>query len=227
MLRNYLQQVENNLVTLKPCTLILSFEDYMLNDNMMIFEEENFIWVKSLIGKIDYENQEPFDIILDYAVNIFIENMKIIKKDSIILTYSRESNILEITTETEDISKQTNYVERLLGGKELFKDADHLFLKLYNIFGDISDMDLVHMEVLISNVLRDKAKPAQPARLGKVFDPVGMNLKNIVFAQSKFLSSLNFENINKSILTGIINKDEPEESSIMEKILLNEIIVKK
>jgi len=60
--------------------------------------------------------------------------------------------------------------------------------------------------------------------LGKTFDPKLINIKDIVFRQNTFLSSLNFENINKAIATSLISDDVGKDKTILEKTLINEII---
>ena len=78
-------------------------------------------------------------------------------------------------------------------------------------------MDSVHLEVLLSQVLRDKANLSMPARLAKKWDPVMLNIKQVVFKTS-FIQGLAFENINEAVRTGLIN-EEPEEPSVLEKVL--------
>ncbi len=219
----YLEQIGNFLITRKKCILYLDLNDYSIGDNLIFDEEANYIWLKSLISKIEFD-EISFDLILDYPVNIFVEKYEIEAKKQIKLFFSEDRNMLETVLESEDIKKQTLYLERLLGGKELFKDVDHFFLKIFNLFSTISDMDSVHLEVLISNVLRDKRDFSIPARLGKTFDPKLINIKDIVFQQNTFLSSLNFENINKAIATSLISDDVGKDKTILEKTLINEII---
>jgi hypothetical protein len=52
-----------------------------------------------------------------------------------------------------------------------------------------------------------------------------MNIKEIVF-RSGFLQSLNFENLSKSLMYGLI-QDKPTPKSIIEKILRGDIYVPK
>jgi hypothetical protein len=199
-------------------------EDYKLGDNISINEEDSIVWVKNLISEINFEDGVSFDLILDYAVNLFIEKISRIGREEIILHYSSESNLLETTLETEDIKKQALYVERLLGGRELFKDVNHLLLKIYSIFKPYSNADLVHLEILLSNCLRDKNNLSLPARLSKVYNPILINIKEAIF-RSGFLQALNFENINKAITNSLVLDEPDREQTILEKLLLNEVIV--
>lgn len=220
---DYIYQNENFLNCVKPCTLIINLDDYDLEDSININQDDGTIWVKNLISRIIFNDLE-FHIILDYAVTVQINEMVKDGKE-IRLSYPAQTIILEASLEVEDVKKQVAFVERLMGGREIFKDVDHLILKLNNAFKDVSGMDLVHQEVLISNALRDKNNLSIPARLGKKWNPVLINMKDIVF-QSGFVQGLAFENIGKSINTGLISEVSGEKT-ILEKVLTGTIVEKK
>lgn len=220
---DYLYQSENLLNTYKDCIMTLDLIDYSLDDTILINEEENTIWVKNLISKIDFEDLE-FNIILDYPVIIQAQNMKKFGKDYIQIEYNKNSNILEASLELEDIKKQVGFVERLMSGKEIFKDVDHFLLKLYRVFKDVSGMDLIHLEILIGNSLRNKNDLSKPARLG-AWNPTLINMKDVVF-RSGFVQGLAFENIGKSINTGLIS-DVYDDPSILERVLTGTIVTEK
>ena len=56
--------------------------------------------------------------------------------------------------------------------------------------------------------------------MGKTWDPIMMNIKNTVFSTG-FVQGLAFENINKSIETGLISKEDLP-STILEKLVTGE-----
>jgi hypothetical protein len=150
--------------------------------------------------------------------------MEQIGKEFYKLHYKKNSTILETSLEHEDMKKQIQYTERLLGGREIFKDVNHLFIKLFRVYGPLRDSDTVHLEVLISQVLRDKNRLEIPARLAPKWDPVLINIKQVVFKTS-FIQGLAFENINESIRTGLIT-EEPTEASVLEKVLTGTLVEK-
>jgi DNA-directed RNA polymerase beta' subunit len=212
-LKEYVRQDENQLTVMKPCILTINLLDYEKDDIQI---NDDNIWVKSLVSKVEFEDK-IFDIILDYSVELQIENIEIVKKEYIKLKYEKGSIILEASIEAQEMKKQINYVERLLGGKEIYKGVTHLLSKLYSVYGPKSNMDLVHLEVLLSQCLRDKQNVSLPARLGKTWDPIMINIKKIVFNTS-FLQGLAFENIGEAIKMGLVSEEVPE-TSIIEKIL--------
>jgi DNA-directed RNA polymerase beta' subunit len=219
---NYLTQEDSNLTGKKPCKLTIDLTSYRMNDNIQI--NEDHVWVNHLICKVEFEDT-LFNIILDYPVHIKKVNMVVVSKETITCNYSINDIILEVPLELTEIKEQVNYINRLLGGKVIFKDPSHMISKVLKVYGgSISDLDLVHFEILISQILRDKSNRNLPARLGRTWDPIMMNIKNAVF-QSGFVQGLAFENIGKAIETGLISAGEVE-SSLLGKLVTGEVIGK-
>jgi hypothetical protein len=86
-------------------------------------------------------------------------------------------------------------------------------------------MDSVHLEVLLSQALRDKKNHGIPARLGAKWDPTMINIKKIVF-ETSFIQGLAFENINEAIKTGLIT-EEGGEPGILERVLTGTLVESK
>lgn len=217
----YLQQSDDKLIAVKQCKLTLEMSDYQLSDTIQIKQQDSIVWVKNLICKAEFDNI-VFNLLLDYPVELQLIRMETVGKEQIILKYIPQDIILTIPFTTVEIKEQVNYVKRLLGGREMYKDPTHLLKKLYNVYGDISDLDLVHLEVLASQVLRDKKNHAIPARLGKPWNPVMANIKTDVFNTS-FIQGLAFENVGKAIDTGLTTA-QTSDPSIMEKIVTGELV---
>ena len=222
VLDNYIKQDGNVLYTNKKCKLIINLKDDYDSGQFEYDDQEKKLYLKGMISKIEYENK-IFNIVLDYSVNVLVNDNAntMLTKNIIQIEYKPNETILEVLTEANIITEQLQYVKRLLGGKEIYKDANHMFMKIYSIYGTISGMDLVHLEVLLSQCFRDKDNNQLPARLGKKWNPTMINIKKIVFS-SGFLQGLSFENIGTALLTGLINEEQPEKS-ILEKVLTGEL----
>ncbi len=224
VIQQRLKQQENELVCLKDCTITITTSDYPLSNDLIISQDKTTISVKGLVCKIEFDNS-MFSIVFDYPVDLKIYEMENVGKEFIVLKYKANSTILEAQLETAETKEQIKYVERLLGGREIYKDADHLFRKLFRVYGSLRAADVVHLEVLLSQSLRDKRQPGIPARLGKKWDPMMMNIKDIVFNTS-FMQGLAFENIGKAISTGLIS-EKPRDQSILEKVMTGTLVAKK
>lgn len=217
----YLTQSENQLIATKNCKVNIDLSIYDNKDEFEVDYDSNEIWFKSTICKIEFEDM-LFNIILDYPVKFQIYDFNQIDKNTIILKYTENSIILNVELEADLLGEQIAFVKRLLGGKEIFKDVNHLFLKLFKIYGPLTNTDLVHLEILLSQCLRDKKNIQVPARLGKKWDPTMINIKQIVFATS-WVQGLAFENTNEALKNGLISND-PAEKSILERVLTGELV---
>lgn len=223
-IKNYVEQINNVISTKKPCKIFLDLYHYTKGDNFEIINDR-LIKVSSLMCKVEYDDI-IFNISLDYPVEIHAEQMTTVPKEYIELDFGANTPMLTIPMEAQEIKQQVLYVERMLGGKEIFKDVDHLYRKLFRIYGPLSSgMDSVHLEILLSNVLRDKKNLTKPARLGKPFDPVMINIKKIVF-NSGFIQGLSFENIGEAIRTGLVSEEDLP-PSIIEKVLTGTLVESK
>jgi len=215
-----LKQLDNSLICKNDCKLTIILDNYEKTD-ISINEETDIIWLKSCICKIEFENSE-FWIILDYVMNVRMINVIESNNDKIVLTFPADSIIMEATLESSELKKQVQFVDRLLGGREIYKDVEHIFRRLYNVYKEHSSMDSVHLEILISNCLRSKVNTSYPARLDKVWDPEMINVKNVVF-NSGFVNGLSFENITKSIEVGLMSEQDLP-PSVLEQVLTGTLV---
>ena len=221
-LSKYLIQAENDLMTKLPCKITIGLSSYRLNDNLQIKEEDGIVWVTSLLSQIEYPDI-VFNLILDYPIELQIKDMEYIPKEKIMLTYKAGDMILTAPFSTVEIKQQVSFGERLLGGREVYKNPEHLLKRLMDIYGaGVSDLDLVHLEVLLSQSIRNKTHSELPARLGKKWDPVMMNIKTTVFDVS-FLQGLQFENVRRAIDTGLTTSTDVE-PSVLEKLATGDLV---
>ena len=96
-----LKQQENLLFAFEDCTLTISLNDYKMNDNIIINEEDGKVWVKSLVCKAEFPNS-IFNIILDYPVDLNMISMENIKKQSLIFTFKKGEPILTAALEAAE-----------------------------------------------------------------------------------------------------------------------------
>ena len=219
-INQFLKQSEHQLTTTQPMVLTIDMSNYD-KTNFLEKEEGKRIWVKSLLAKAEY-GDKMFDITLDYGLELFVYEREDVGKEYIKLKYEANSPILEVSTEAGESAVQISYVERLIGGREILKDAAHLYRKLFAVYGKLSNMDSVHLEVMCSQVLRDKKNIQISARLGAKWDPILVNLKKVIFSEG-FVNGLAFENINDAIKTGLITEEKGDQS-IIEKVMTGSLV---
>lgn len=212
-IRSIVQQKEEKLYSKKDLSLILNLDNYVVGDNILF--EGDHIWMSSLAGDI-ISGDNTFSIILDYPLEIIHDYEK--EDKTIRINFESEEEMLTVGTESGEMTRIVVYLERLFGGREIVKDPNHLADKIIKTFVNMGGMDIIHIEILVSNLLRDKNNPSRPARMNTDYNYTMMNIKEIVFQQS-FLQGLEFENVNKSITQGLIS-DRPTEPSPLENILI-------
>ena len=151
-----------------------------------------------------------FEVNLMKCTDISISGRHIIlnyKKGELILAKDQYSKVINPAIITKILDGITKYV----------KEPDILINML---IVELSNIDSVHLELIISNMFRDKTDNKKPARLGSYKNSVIIGCKQLPFIDS-WLSALAFENINKSIKLGLVNNDDAKFNDI-EKVLMCE-----
>jgi len=159
------------------------------------------------------------DITIDNPIEIPLETNQIIRNDNeqVIIQNSKNSVVFECPLVSSVFSQYVELIKGTLSGKTHWKNTDHYCMKVFDLYKSLTQCDLVHIEVLVSNLIRDKGNPSYPARLNRHYNPTIGNIKNIPPLES-WLSSLEFEQFNKSINTGLLY-DRPKSETILEKIV--------
>jgi DNA-directed RNA polymerase beta' subunit len=223
-LSTYFKQQENNLLAVKDLEISISLDDYTLNDNLVIDEDESKVWAKSLMCKCKSDDGE-FDMILDYTVtfNILDDILANKEENSVVLRFKAGEIVLDCPLEKKEVKESVLYLMRLIGGREIFRSTSDLLMKVYRIYRGDSDMDLVHLETLISQILRDKDRPILPARVrGNPDEAILANVKKNIFS-SGILQSLAFENIGEAVRQGLTSQYELPES-VLERVFMGNLV---
>jgi len=219
--KKYVKQDGNDLIAKKPLSIYIDLNDnYTKDKNYWIDEEEALIKFSALISEIQYEKNEHHDLILDYLVIFNIR--KVAFSSNNVIRFDFEKDDVIMSTSTEDFGSTTlvQYVDRLIGGRDILKDEIHLVQKIYQKYKNLSPIALIHLEILCSQILRYRQDPSIPARLGETWDPILINLKKTIYNEG-FIQGLAFENLNEAIRSGLVsNQKEPQ--SILEKVLIGD-----
>lgn len=139
-----------------------------------------------------------------------------INDNLVIITYGKNQKLIRVEPQKEDFTKLAQNLDKFVAGKSPWTDVPSLYLKFYKNLGIVGDWDSVHLEVIISNILRAKRDPQKPARLVTPFDPVTFSIKKLPRVISYPLG-IALEDFSKSVQYGMISEKAPP--SPIEKVL--------
>lgn len=137
--------------------------------------------------------------------------------NNILLMYGKDDKVMKVEPFILKPEKIAGSLDQYLGGQSPYTTPESLLLKLYRILSNFDSWDMVHLETIVSSILRNKQNPQIPARLKEPYDPVTVSVKNLPSILSPYLG-ISFENISKSLTSSLIS-DEPPYVSPIEKVL--------
>lgn len=160
------------------------------------------------------------DVAIDNKIQIPLNGNQLIKTENGYQVKFGQNSVVFIAVPTPQIfSKKVKIIDALFSGKSPFKSPDHFVQKIYETYQGLgSDADMVHFEVLASNLLRDKGNPSYPARI----NPHGYDAKvislNSIPKNESWLGAFAFQDPKDAIMTGLIYQ-RPTDETIIEKVM--------
>lgn len=161
----------------------------------------------------------PFSLV--HRANVYYDSKgsEISESDEIILTYTKGQKIMELLPTTDDLKGTLKKVTGLLynSGGNVTK-VDNVPVALSSIPA-YKGMDYLHLEVVASNMARNKDNDAEPWRIKQKGEPIIYGMKQIAYAENE-LVGLSFENAGKAIVNNLIKGDIPHSDNMIEKEIL-------
>jgi len=198
---------------------IIINKEYYHDPKDMIISNES---IKLNFGYFTIDNGiYQIEVAIDNKIEIPIKDKTVTHVNETTLSIGfNEKQIVFSTLPTPQIfSKQVKIIDAMFSGKQPYKDADHFCMKVYTTYLNLkSGADMVHFEVLASNLLRDSKNPSYPARLNPTeYRPVIMSLNSIPKYES-WLQAFAFQDPKDAIMTGLLYPRQ-EKETIIEKLI--------
>jgi hypothetical protein len=208
----YLDITDHEIVAKKKCTVSINLKEY---DKETILNTNKFINLPGIIDIYFPDEDDVIHIILNYDVNLMKSKNVIDEKDDIHINYE-EGDII-IHQEFAESGLDMRVLIKLLQGRiKYIKDPSTLLQMLQQM---LPGSDLVHLELIISNMMRtDDGKVCREKGNYKNCNVLGQT--NIALEDS-WLSGISYRNIDTSISKALVSEKNIKNNPI-EKVLNEE-----
>jgi hypothetical protein len=222
-----LPTVKENIAQEKD-TIMLKSDYAMIRIDKTLFEEVKYKreltrivlptgYFELIVGSASLDVTIEYQTIVHLPADIEEDNRYIV------LIYNKGDKMISVAPRAKDYTKLDRVMDALISGKSPYSSIPSLYIKyMKGLYVFEEPYDSVHVEVLLSNVLRDKTDPSKTARLKMPYDPTLISIKNLPSLISWPLG-IAFENFGKAVSMGLISDRSP--SSPIEKVMFGESLV--
>ena len=171
-----------DVIDLRPCAFHLLVDG---KDLEIVFDEETYI-------PIEY-----------WEINEYKDDRGV-KCISLKANSANVPTFAAINVTSTDMNVAMQAILTQVEKKNTVKKPEVTFKKLCNIYGARYNVAYNHIEILVSQLFRNKTHPEIPARLIEPYDAKYYGVKQIPHLES-FMSGMLFENMSKSLMNGFVN----------------------
>ncbi|MEM4385889.1 MAG: hypothetical protein QXD03_05015 [Candidatus Anstonellales archaeon] len=214
-LKKYLNISKNSVKAAYRCILSIYKKDYRDDDE--IVETSEYISVPGLLTFNFVDLSKELTMFLPYNVKV-IRN-RTYDDDGKYITIEYEPGELILYQDLVDTTTNMSMIIRLLEGRVRYiKDP---VILLYAMHNQIPNIDIVHFEVILSNMFRCSENISVKCRYkGSYSNSVIVGQAEQPFIDSWY-STMAFERIDKAIVNALIYRTEAEKNPL-EKVMVNE-----
>lgn len=202
---------KNTILAKKACTITINKKDY---DPRTFIESTTTIIMPGNLQFFVPEYDDYCQISILYSVRVLKTADIRYEKNDIIISYLPDDIVVksEYSTTEPDIG----FLTQLLNGRVKYMTDPKILLNM--VHSILPDVDLIHLELIISNIFRQKDNISVRCRLSgnyKNSTLIGVSAQPF---QDSWASAMSFHHINKAIKNGLIQGKDCEENPI-EKII--------
>jgi hypothetical protein len=214
------KQEHNDLINLSELAIILINKEIF--KKLKITEDQEFYILP--VGYFELRvGDETIPMTIEQEVKIYKSDDVEETGKEIRLIYQQGDKLFQIFPEKENFAKLANDFDFYVGGAGgVWTSIPDLYKKFWKKFNSTGNYDSVHMEIILSNILRAKRDPQKPARLSRPFDPQMFPIKSLPNLNSWPLG-ISFENFGSGIQAGLVS--ERAEPSPIEKVFFGEPLI--
>jgi len=202
---------KNIIIAKKTCSININKNDY---DPRTFVESTSYIIMPGILQFYVPEHDDYCQLSILYSIRL-IKSIDIkYEKNNIIIGYSPDDTVIksEYSTSEPDIG----FLIQLLNGRVKYISDPKILLNM--VHSILPEVDLVHLELIISNMFRQNDDLNTRCRLsGNYKNSTLLGVSAQPF-QDSWASAMSFHHINKAIKNGLIQGKDCEENPI-EKVL--------
>lgn len=209
----YLNVEKTKITTKDNITIIIDLKDYNKNE---FRDYSDHYYLPGLINIQVGNGKNAENITLPYTFYVKLSKPQTTEKDGSTLYLQYEKNVVLIEQEKYVKNTDSSIVSKLLDGVTKYINDPEILLQA--LTEEMSSIDSVHFETIISNMFRSKNDETVLGR--------HVNYKNVKIVGCKqlphidsWLTSLAFEDINKSIKQGLVNNKQISNNPIEQTML--------
>jgi len=204
---------EKEIIAKTNCTILLDKSDY---DESTLIDTGEEIFIPGIFNLYvgDISKNKFISLPFNFQVHLNKPEDYVVDGKTIILRYTQGEKILS----QDYYTKQTepSVIDRILGGALKYINSPEALISAAH--DQLPSLDLVHIELVVSNMFRLKDDLTIPCRLSNYKDFEIVGIKKLPHINS-WLTGLSFEDPNKAIKLALLNSRDNDMNPI-EKILL-------
>lgn len=207
-----LKITENEIHTKYDCSIELDLDNYKEEE---ILETSDSYIIPGIFDIYFEELNDYTSVIIDYNISLVKPSNITEDRNTVTLSYNKD-DLIAHQDKYQNVSN-IGFIIRLLEGRAKFIKSDPLLL-LNILHKHLSNIDLVHLELIISNMFRCADDESVKCRIkGNYDNSILVGQTQQPFTDS-WLSAMTFQFIKKGIHSGIVSGKDIQNNPI-EKII--------
>ena len=140
-------------------------------------------------------------------------------EEDMIMYFEKDDIVGEITAKATDTTNAVKTLQRIMNKSYMFESGTDLVLELQEIFSG-NNIQFIHFEILVSQLMRDPTKPYFPYRYGPMnANPLFLGIKQVPGVESSkrgVMFERILDTVTNEVLNGVPDKNSRVKSDLEE-----------
>lgn len=205
---------EHTINSKYECSVTIDLNDYV---NVIFIEASDHYFAPGSFNVWIPDYKEFIQIVLPYSVKL-LKTDRIDESKSLRTIYYKKNQLM-VEQKTVDTSMDMGFIRKLLDGNIKYIDNPEILTSF--LAKSFSSIDLIHIELIISNMFRTQKDKQKLCRW------TGNYKKSVIMGQSKqplndsWTRAMSFQHIDKAFVQGLV-KGQSTPDNAFDKIINND-----